>query len=346
MSGSAEAAPLRSTKTAGRRPHRHPTLPSVTLDIVMLLGGLVILAFAADRFVVAAARLSRRWGVSPVLVGALIVGMGTSSPELLVSILAALDGELDLAIGNAVGSNVANVTLVIGVTALVAPLEGSAKVLRREGVAMLLAVVALTVMIYDLQMTRTEGFILLGGMVVATLFIVRWAKADSTLAVASLEQDAPPEISVGKEAALGLISLLATLAGAELLVRGGSSLAAAMGVGPAFIGMTVVAVGTSLPELATSVAGVRRHEDDLVVGNVLGSNLFNALAVAGTASAIGPSAIAPSFRVGSITMVSCAALAGWFALTGRKVVRWEGMLLIIGFLAFVLLTYADGLPPK
>ena len=314
----------------------------MTLDIVMLVGGLVILAFAADRFVVAAARLSRRWGVSPVLVGALIVGMGTSSPELLVSVLAAVDGELDLAIGNVVGSNVANVTLVIGVTALVAPLVGSARVLRREGIAMLLAVIALTVMIYDLRLTRVEGLVLLGGMVVAAIFIVRWAKADTDVAVASLEQDEPPDVRVGKEAVLGVLSLAATLAGAELLVRGGSAPAAAMGVGPAFIGMTVVAVGTSLPELATSVAGVRRNEDDLVVGNVLGSNLFNALAVAGAGIVIGPATIEPSFRVGAIAMVVSAALAGWFALTGRKVVRWEGLLLLIGFLAFVLLTYADG----
>lgn len=316
----------------------------MTLDIVMLLGGLVILAFAADRFVVAAARLSRRWGVSPVLVGALIVGMGTSSPELLVSVLAAIDGELDLAIGNVVGSNVANVTLVIGVTAMVSPLGGSAKVLRREGVAMLLAVLVLAGMVYDLQVTRVEGLILVGGMVVATIFIVIWAKADSSMAVASVEHDQPLEIRVGKEAVIGVVSLAATLAGADLLVRGGSSLAAAMGVSSAFIGMTVVAVGTSLPELATSVAGVRRNEDDLVIGNVLGSNLFNALAVGGLAATIGPGALEPSFRVGALFMVASAAVAGWFAFTGRKVVRWEAMLLVIGFMGFVLLTYTGGLP--
>lgn len=314
----------------------------MTLDVAMLLGGLVILAFAADRFVVAAARLSRLWGVSPVLVGALIVGMGTSAPELLVSILAAVEGDANLAIGNAVGSNVANVTLVIGVTALVAPLTGSARVLKREGIAMLLAVIAMTVLLYDLTLSRTEGLGMLAGMLVATIFIVRWARQDADMGVTSLEQDEPEEINRGKEAALGLLSLLATLAGAELLVKGGSSLASAMGVGSAFIGMTVVAVGTSLPELATSIAGVRRSEDDLVVGNVLGSNLFNALAVAGSAAAINPGTIEPRFRIGAITMVACAALAGWFAFTGRKVVRWEGMLLLIGFIGFVLLSYTGG----
>jgi cation:H+ antiporter len=198
------------------------------------------------------------------------------------------------------------------------------------------------VLLYDLTLTRIEGLGLLGGMVVATLFIIRWARQDAAIGVSSLEQDEPEQINRGKEAAMGILSLAATLAGAELLVKGGSSLAAAMGVGSAFIGMTVVAVGTSLPELATSIAGVRRNEDDLVVGNVLGSNLFNALAVAGSAAAISPGTIEPRFRAGALTMVFCAALAGWFAFTGRKIIRWEGMLLLIGFIGFVLISYTGG----
>ena len=320
------------------------------LSVAMLVGGLGILAVAADRFVVSAARLSRLWGVSPVLVGALVVVMGTSAPELLVSALAAADGELDLAVGNAVGSNVANVTLVLGITAIFSPLAGSARVLRREGIAMLVAVSVLAGMLYDLRLDRIEGIILLCGMVLAAVFIVRWAKQDAELGVTSLEQnedddgegEGPVEIVPRKEIGFGLLSLVATLAGAELLVVGGSSLAESLGVGSAFIGMTLVAVGTSLPELATSVAGVRRHEDDLVVGNVLGSNLFNALAVAGTASTISPGPVDLRFRVASITMVVCAAVAGWFALTGRKLVRWEGLLLLVGFLAFILMSYTSG----
>jgi len=319
------------------------------MSVAMLIAGLAILALAADRFVLAAARMSRLWGISPVLVGALVVGMGTSAPELLVSVLASIEGEIDLALGNAVGSNVANVTLVLGITSMVAPLAGSARVLRREGVAMLAAVTVLAVMLYDLELTRVEGLILLAGMVVAALFIIRWARQDTDLGIMSLEEDPeidsdePAEISPRREIGLGVLSLLATLGGAELLVEGGSALAESLGVGSAFIGMTIVAVGTSLPELATSLAGARRHEDDLVVGNVLGSNLFNALAVAGLAATISPGEIEPRFRIASITMVACAALAGWFAFTGRKLVRWEGMLLLVGFLAFILMSYAGGL---
>ncbi|MCH9680046.1 MAG: calcium/sodium antiporter [Deltaproteobacteria bacterium] len=323
------------------------------MSAVMLLGGLVILAFAADRFVLAASRLSRLWGLSPVLVGALVVGMGTSAPELLVSTLAASDGELDLAIGNAVGSNVANVTLVLGVTALFSPLIGSARVLRREGVAMLAAVAGMAFVIYDLQVTRVEGIILLGSMVVAGTLIVRWARKDAAMGLTTAA-DRPPsdedtaepevgEIDWRKEVGLGLLSLLATLAGAELLVVGGTGLAERIGVGSGFIGMTLVAVGTSLPELATSIAGIRRNENDLVVGNVLGSNLFNALAVAGMAAVISPGQLEARFQAGSLSMIACACLAGWFAFTGRKIVRWEGMLLFIGFIAFVLMSYTGGL---
>ncbi len=320
------------------------------MSVAMLLGGLVILAFAADRFVAAAARLSRLWGVSPVLVGALIVGMGTSAPELLVSTLAAADGDLNMAIGNAVGSNVANVTLVLGVTALFAPLVGSAKVLRREGIAMLVAVSAMALLIYDLQLTRNEGLGLLGAMVVAAVLVVRWARLDaesetSARAAEGGDGDEVEEVHWPKEVGFGLLSLGATLAGAQLLVTGGEQLASSMGVGSGFIGMTLVAVGTSLPELATSIAGVRRHEDDLVVGNVLGSNLFNALAVSGTAAVISPGPVELRFRMGAITMVVCATLAGWFAFSGRRLVRWEGMLLLIGFIGFVLISYTGGLKP-
>lgn len=318
------------------------------VSVAMLMAGLLILSLAADRFVVAAARMSRRFGVSPILVGALVVGMGTSAPELLVSGLAAAEGELNLAVGNAVGSNVANVTLVIGVTALFAPLAGSARILRREGLAMLSAVVMLAVMLYDLTLSRTEGLILLGSMLVAATLIVRWARKDSREGFGTrdpVDPDEPTdeEISPAKEVGLGLLSLLATLTGAELLVLGGTDLAEQIGVGSAFIGMTLVAVGTSLPELATSIAGVRRHQDDMVVGNVLGSNLFNALAVAGTAAALSPGEVELRFRTASIMMVAAAAFAGWFAFTGRKIVRWEGMLLLLGFIGFVLMSYVSGL---
>lgn len=312
----------------------------IWIPLAMVVGGLVLLTFAADRFVLAASRLSRLWGMSPILIGALVVGMGTSSPELLVSILAAVDGELDLAIGNVVGSNVANVTLVLGATSVLVPVAGNLRVLRREGVLMLIAVLALAAMLFDLHLQRWEGLTLAGSMLVAAMLVVRWARADKADGLMSFEgegEEEPSEVKLSKEIVLGLLSLGATLLGAELLVRGGVDLAKAFGVDEAFIGMTLVAVGTSLPELATSIAGIRRQEHDMILGNVLGSNLFNALAVGGVAASIDPGQIDTAFRTGSIAMVICAALAGLLAFTGRQLVRWEGLILLVGYAGFVIL---------
>ncbi|MEM6291427.1 MAG: calcium/sodium antiporter [Myxococcota bacterium] len=316
-------------------------MPEWLVPAGMLIVGLVLLATAADRFVVAAARLSKLWGVSPILIGALVVGMGTSSPELLVSVLAALGGEVDLAVGNAVGSNVANVTLVLGATAVLTPLAGNLRVLRREGILMFVAVSAFAATLYDFELTRVEGVGLLGFMVVAAYLVVRWARADQAdgLAMSDPDVDDATDISWPREVGMGLFSLALTLTGAELLVTGGVDLASQMGVDSAFVGLTLVAVGTSLPELATSIAGVRRGEHDMVIGNVVGSNLFNALAVAGVAGSLSPGSIDDSFRLASMVMVGCAALAGILAFTGRELVRWEGALLLCGFGGFVYLSY-------
>jgi cation:H+ antiporter len=307
----------------------------------MVAGGLVILALAADRFVLSAARLSKLWGVSPVLIGALIVGMGTSAPELLVSALSAWTGELDLALGNVIGSNVTNVTLVLGVTALFVPVSGNLRVLRREGMLMLAAVVGLSAVLYDLRLERWEGIVLASGMPIAALLVVRWARADKRdgLQPEASADDEDGPIQWPREVVFGLLSLGATLLGAQMLVEGGVGLASALGITSAFVGLTLVAVGTSLPELATSLAGIRRQEHDIVLGNVLGSNLFNALAVAGLAGILGPGAADESFLFASGAMVVCAVVAGLLAFTGRQLVRWEGLLLVLGFCAFVYLSY-------
>lgn len=303
----------------------------------LLLGGLVLLTAGADRMVVSAARLSRLLGLSPVLIGALVVGFGTSAPELLVSVLAGRRGEIELAIGNVVGSNVSNVTLVLGATALVTPLVARLQILRREGVLMLLAVTGLAAAAADLRIERWEAALLAGGMVVAALLLVIWARRDEGAVAVAAEVD---QMTGGTrapryEAIVGLLSLAVTLAGAELFVRGAQRLATELDISAAFVGLTVVAVGTSLPELATSLAAARRREADLVVGNVLGSNLFNSLIVAGAAGLAGPGTVSSSFRPALVLMVLFAVVAGAFTATGSRVVRWEGFVLVLGFVAFV-----------
>jgi cation:H+ antiporter len=303
--------------------------------VLFLLGGLVLLTFAADRFVLAAARLSRALGLSPVLIGALVIGLGTSAPELLVSALASGRGEIDLALGNVVGSNTANLTLVLGSTALVGPVLSHWKTLRREGVLMVSAMLLFTAILWDLGLDRVFGGLLVLSMAGAGILLVRWARKDARLGEGPVARVPDEDVRVWVEWAVGAAALGLTLLGAEFLVRGASRLAVELGISPAFVGLVIVSIGTSLPELATAMAAARRSETDLIIGNVLGSNLFNTLMVAGTAGLVGPGSVDPAFRNALLFMLGAGVGAGLFVTTGRRLVRWEGALLLIVFIAFV-----------
>ncbi len=306
--------------------------------VTFVVVGLVMLTVAADRFVVAAARLSRIWGLSPVLIGALVLGMGTSAPELLVGILAAAQDRLDLAIGSVVGSNVANVTLVLGVITLAAPLAGHVRTLRREGLLMLASVLLLATLARRGGLLRPSGLLLLAAMGGAALLLVRWARRDTVaapLVLAELEKLTAGRFSGRRESIIAVVTLLTTLAGAQLLVTGAGDVAQRLDISEGFIGLTLVAVGTSLPELATGIAAARRREQDLVVGNVLGSNLFNSLTVAGAAALTGPGALVGDFGPAMAWMVVVSAVAGVLAFTSNKLVRWEGAVLVVAYAAFI-----------
>ncbi len=312
--------------------------------IALLVGGLILLTAGADRFVLAAARLSRVWGLSPILIGALVVGMGTSAPEFLVSVVAAAGGGLDLAVGNVIGSNVANLSLVLGATALIAPLAGHIRTLRREGLLMVAAVALLVGLTWNRSLTTVEGVILIGAMLVAAALLVRWARLDvedTATVIAELDE---MTYDAGRpnprfEIIVGIIALMATLGGAEMLVRGAQTIARELDLSEGFIGLTVVALGTSLPELATALAAARRREHDLVVGNLLGSNLFNSLAVAGGAAVVGGGVLTAEFSTGLLFMLGVAAFAGILTATGNKLVRWEGFALVAVYLAFVVAAF-------
>jgi cation:H+ antiporter len=310
----------------------------VIVAVVLLAIGLALLTLGADRFVVAAARLAGAWGLSSVLIGALVVGLGTSAPELLVSSLAAARGEVDLALGNVVGSNTANVTLVLGMAALFTPIASRLRTVRREGLAMFVAVTVMAILLWNLRLDRVEALGLTVGLVVALGLLVWWSRRDDA-------EGRGPDLSapqwhgpVGREIVVGLFTLGMTLVGADLLVRGAVRLAEEVGLSSAFVGLVIVSIGTSLPELATSIAGARRGETDLVLGNVLGSNLFNTLGVAGIAGLIHPGSVDPGFRIALGFMVVSGLAAGLFAVSGRKIVRWEGAVLLAAFAGFVVAT--------
>ncbi len=305
------------------------------LSILSVVLGLILLMGASDRFVESAVRLARTLGVSIVLIGALIVGLGTSLPELLVSAIASIDGNIDIAMANVTGSNVANVTLVLGTAAIAAPIMSRTLILRREGVLMFLAVLGLTAVLWDGQVYRWEGGLLLLGMVVTLVLLIRWSASDPD-GIIELEED--EKHSVSGELLIGLAALAVTIFAARLLLNGALDLGDRFGLGEAFLGV-MLGVGTSLPELATTLAAVRRHESDLVIGNVLGSNLFNSLAVAGAAAVAGPGPLIDLARPALLVMVGVIAISGGFAWNDRKVVRREGVVLLVIFVVFAVLSY-------
>jgi cation:H+ antiporter len=305
--------------------------------LVAVLGGavgLVLLAYASDQFVVGAARAAALLRLSPILIGAVVIGFGTSAPELLVSGLAAGQGSLDIAVGNIVGSNVANLSLVLGTAALLTPISVHGTVLRREAPISLAAVVLFAVLVQG-SLGRVEGGVLLVALVVALWLILRSARTDDptlTAEVGDFVSEGTP--SGRREGVRIVLGLAGTLAGAQLLVVAATTIAAELGLAEGFVGLTIVAIGTSLPELATAVQAARKAETDLIVGNLLGSNLFNSAAVGGAVAMVGPGTVTDPVLTGLATllMVAITTLAAFLMATGRRVVRWEGAVLLAGYL--------------
>jgi cation:H+ antiporter len=293
--------------------------------------------------VLGAARLSTALRVSPVLIGALVIGFGTSAPEFVVTILATLGGSQDLAFGNVVGSNTANMLLVLGAAGLIHPIAVKMTTLRRELPLMLVATALLVIATFNARVTTLDALLLLGGALVIIGSLVRIGLADRDAAavleaeVAEYEGDAPP--AIGRSALIAVLGLAGTLAGAQLLVEGATGLAEAIGLSEAVIGLTIVAIGTSLPELVTAVAAARRGEAELVVGNVLGSNIFNALPVAGIAGILDTVDLDPAFQPSLAFMVAASVLGAIFLRTGARLGRRESailLLLFVGATAYVV----------
>ena len=303
---------------------------------IYVVVGLILLMGASDRFVESAVRLARTLGVSVVLIGALIVGLGTSLPELLVSSIASADGKLDVAMANVTGSNAANVTLVLGAAAILMPIRSRTRILQREGLLMLASVIGLGVVLWDFRVSRVEGGVLLAGMALSLFLLVRWAATDKDGVIEVGEDEVAH--SVPGEVVIGAAALVITVFAARLLLNGALDLGEHFRLNEAFLGV-LLGVGTSLPELATSLAAARRHESDLILGNVLGSNLFNSLAVAGAAGVIGPGVLVNLTRPSIALMVVVIAVAGWFAWSDKRVTRLEGVALLVIFLVFAVLNY-------
>lgn len=307
-----------------------------------LLLGVVLLANAADQFVEGAARLAVMLKISPIVVGAVIVGFGTSAPEMVVSGIAAGRGDDDLGIGNIIGSNLANLSLILGAAALIVPLTIDSRVLRKELPLATGAVVLFAVLVQD-GLSPTDGIISVVLLAAALLFLLIDGGNDEAIVGEVEELAGNGEHTMGRESIRTLIGLSGTVAGAWLLVWGATSLAEDLGINEGFVGVTLVAIGTSLPELVTAIAAAGKNQTDLIIGNLLGSNLFNSLAVGGVVAFLGDgSVVDPSLTGLDLWFMLAVCLLAAVAMLTRSVLeRAEGTLLLGLFMGFLIATWWD-----
>ena len=303
----------------------------MVVDLLVLIGGLALLLVGADLFVRGAAALALRFGVPPLAIGLTVVAFGTSAPELVVSLEAALSGYGGLAVGNVLGSNVANIGLILGVCVLVRAAAVSPRLLRVDVPAMLAASAAVAVMLADGALGRIDGFLLASAL--AAYLFVTLRSPGGAVELDVPEAAASPTWRTAVQTAAGLAGLVL---GGRLLVISAVGLAEAMGVAPSVIGLTVVAVGTSLPELATSLVAALRGQADIAVGNVVGSNLFNLLGVLGVSALVAPLDVGTVGTMPIGAMLVAAALVVPLMWTGKRLVRWEGAVLVSGYAAYLV----------
>lgn len=309
--------------------------------VFAILFGLVLLVWSADRFVEGSASVAHHFGMPPLLIGMVIVGFGTSAPEMVVSALASINGNTGIALGNAYGSNIANIALILGVTALISPIRVHSTVLRKELPVLTLVTVLTVVLIADLDLTRFDAGLLLlvfGGLMIWTVSQGLKQPADSLakeVGSETSEKTTPLKRAVYQLAG-GLLLLIVS---SRILVWGAVGMAQIFGVSDMIIGLTIVAVGTSLPELAASVIAVRKGEHDIALGNVIGSNLFNTLAVVGIAGTIHPFAVEPSTLSRDMVVMGALTLAlflfgyGFRKRPGR-INRIEGTVLLAAYAGY------------
>ncbi len=260
------------------------------LFILFLLFGLLLLVVATDRFIVGAAGLATRLRISPLIVGLVVVGMATSAPELLVSAMAALHDGTCIAIGNSVGSNIANIGMVLGISALLIPVTVCSATLRLEYALMLIAAVLSLLVLLDSAVDRLDALILLGALLLIISMLVRIGlhARDAGSWPSELDAETAQRDTLVRLVARTFLALVVLLCGAEMLVRGAIGIARHFGVSDLIIGLSIIAVGTSLPELAAAIVSLMKKEADIAIGNIIGSNMFNSLAVIGVPALIAP----------------------------------------------------------
>lgn len=313
--------------------------------VLLFLLWLSILSFAADRFVFGAAALAKRIGVSPMIIGLTIVAMGSSAPEILVSATASFNGNINTAIGNALGSNITNIALVLGLTALIKPLVIGSSTLKREMPVLFALSLLATYMLSDLTLSLVEGIILISllFMIIAGLIWMSFSLEKGDPLIAETESEIPSDVPLFKALMWVIAGLILLPVSANYMVESAVVIAKALGLSDLIIGLTIIALGTSLPELAASIAGVLKNEDDMALGNIIGSNIFNILAVMAMPALIAPGVIDTDaahrdayvmLALTGLLVVLCFNFKGV-----RRINRLNGLMLVGCFVTYQFLLF-------
>ena len=325
---------------------------SIFLDVVAILAGFAILIWSADLFVLGASSTARNLGISPLIIGLTIVGFGTSAPEMLVASIAAYGGNTGLAIGNAIGSNITNIALVLGATAVIVPLSIHSSILKREYPLLFIATgLAVALMTFNNALSRLDGILMIVLLFILMSWIVLQAlkhkKQSSTLETDPLstefDQEIPTDLPMRKSMGLLFSGIVLLLISSKMLVFGAVNIATAFGVSDLIIGLTIVAIGTSLPELAASIVSAKRGEHDIAIGNVIGSNMFNTLGVLGLAGIINPAGLDDGVLSRDLPLMVTLTVIMFIMAFGRRgsgnITRVEGSILLAIFAAYELVLY-------
>ena len=315
------------------------------IDCLAIIAGFIMLIWSADRFIVGAAATARNFDVPPLIIGLTIVGFGTSAPEMMVAGFASYGGSPSMAIGNALGSNITNITLVLGVAALISPLDVHSRILKKELPLLLFATLMALALMRDLSLSQLDGFVLISLLCLLMWWITRAGLRSQTSDALADEflEELPDKMSTSHALFWLIAGLIMLTVSSKLLVWGAVNIAVEFGVSELIIGLTIIAIGTSLPELAASITGALKNEHDIAIGNVVGSNLFNTLGVLSIPALISPGGFPEDilYRDIPITLVLTIVLfimAYGFRGEGR-INRFEGSILLGAFIAYQMLLF-------
>ena len=318
---------------------------SFIINIFAIIAGFAALIWSADRFIFGAAAAARNMNISPLIIGLTIVGFGTSAPEMLVASFASLDGSPAMAIGNAIGSNITNIALVLGAAALIIPLNVQSRILKKELPLLIVAMLLALVLLIDGALEFTDGILLFGSLILVMWWITRQALRERNHDVLEdeFEDEIPSGVAMPRAIFWLVAGLILLIASSKLLVWGAVNIATAMGVSELVIGLTIIAIGTSLPELAATIAGALKDEHDIAIGNIVGSNLFNTLGVLAIPGMLAPASLAEGimerdFPVVFTLTITLFIMAYGFRGPGR-INRFEGGILLLAFGGYQTLLY-------